>query len=282
LRDGDCASRFGRLTVRTLGSGLGELAARAGFVALLGVLGCGSESPEAPPRGVGQVRVATVVDIAGPGTAVTTIDASFQRPDTRTQCQIATHGGCQVMNCVESTRPRPEAGELTLEADDGNFTQVLLPDVSGAYSFGDETRLFEPLDPVLVRFAGAEVPGFDVSGVFPEPLVVTEPVVPSGSEPYRVARGADLTFRWTGGVSGTTFSLSQGPLSATLLRCTVPSERGSLTVPGSALLALEEGPLDLRTVTPVWVSAGSYDVVLVLTAAALNADGQGISLTLEP
>jgi hypothetical protein len=231
--------------------GIGEVA-RAGLAALLGVGACGGETPEAPPRGVGQVRVATIVDLGGPGTDVTTIDASFQR------------------------------AQLTLEDEDGSFTQVLLPDANGAYSFGDETGVFEPGDPVSVRFAGGEVPAFDVSGLFPEPLLVTEPVVPSGSDPYRVSRGSDLTFRWTGGIAGTTLSVSQDSASSTLLRCNAPSERGSLTVPASALATLDEGQLDLRTVTAVWAEAGSYDVVLVLTAAALNADGQGIVLTLEP
>jgi hypothetical protein len=261
--------------------GIGEVA-RAGLAALLGVGACGGETPEAPPRGVGQVRVATIVDLGGPGTDVTTIDASFQRAQTRTGCHVAAHGACQVMDCVGSAGARPDAGQLTLEDEDGSFTQVLLPDANGAYSFGDETGVFEPGDPVSVRFAGGEVPAFDVSGLFPEPLLVTEPVVPSGSDPYRVSRGSDLTFRWTGGIAGTTLSVSQDSASSTLLRCNAPSERGSLTVPASALATLDEGQLDLRTVTAVWAEAGSYDVVLVLTAAALNADGQGIVLTLEP
>jgi hypothetical protein len=266
--------------MRLYGRGLSERSSRAGLVALAGVVACGGESPEAPLRGFGQVRVATIVDLGGPGTDVTTLDASFRRPDTRTECQSSIHEGCQVMDCVESTRPGPDAGQLTLEA--GDFTQVLLADGGGAYSFGDERGIFEPGESVRVQFDGAEVPAFDVSGAFPEPLVLVEPVVPSGSDPHRVPRGSDLTLRWTGGVAGTTLSLSQGPQSTRLLRCTVPSERGSFTVPESALFALDDGPLELRTVTPVWVATGSYDVVLVLAAAALNADGQGISLTLEP
>jgi hypothetical protein len=267
----------------TPGSGIAEAARRARLGALLFVVACGGETPEPPsPRGFGQVRVATVVDLGGPGTDLTTIDATFDRADARTECQIAAHGACQVMDCVGSASTRPDAGQLTLASGDSGFMQVLLPDASGTYSFGDEAGIFEPGDAINVIFAGGEVPAFEVNGVFPEPLVITEPVVPSGSDPYPVVRGSDLTIRWTGGIAGTTFSLSQDTLSPTVLRCSVPAERGTLTVLASALAALDPGRLDLRTMTATSVATGSYDVALVLIAAALNADGQGVSLTVQP
>jgi hypothetical protein len=170
---------------------------------VLGAVACGGEAAAPPqPRGFGHVSVATIVDLGGPGTDVTTIDASFLRAETRSECQIATHGACQAMDCVESAQTRPDAGQLTLEATDGSFMQVLLPDASGSYSFGDETAAFEPGDSVSVSFAGGDVPAFEVSGVHPEPRVLTEPVIPSGGDPYPVARGSDLTIRWSEGSPG--------------------------------------------------------------------------------
>jgi hypothetical protein len=267
----------------THGSGLFGEAWRVGVAVLLGAVACGGEAEEPQaPRGFGQVHVATIVDLGGPGTHITTIGASFFRAETRSECQIATHGACQVVECAGSAGTFPDAGQLTLENADGSFMQVLLPDASGSYAFGDETEAFEPGEAVSVRFAGGDVPAFETSGLLPQPLVLTEPVIPSGSDLFPVERGSDLTIRWSGGLAGTRFSVSQDTLSPTVLRCSTPSEGGSLTVPASALAALDRGRLDLRTVAATTVAAGTYDVSLVLLSAAVNAEGQGVSLALEP
>jgi hypothetical protein len=233
---------------------------------------------------VGTIRVVTVVDQLGPGADLTTIDAHFEHAGTRTVCKVSEHGACLVYDeCVsDEERMRPDAGELDIDTADGRFAQQLLPDASGAYSFGDEAGVFVAGDSITARFAGGDVPAFDVAGVFPEALVLSEPVAPTDGSDLVVARGADLTLRWTGGVAGTVLSVSQDTLSPALLRCAVPSERGVLTVPASALGELDAGRIDVRTVTSVAASAGSYDVRLVLAAAGVDAAGDGLRLSLEP
>jgi hypothetical protein len=80
---------------------------------VLGAVACGGEAAEPPqPRGFGHVSVATIVDLGGPGTDVTTIDATFLHAETRSECQIANHGACQVMDCVQSTQARPDVIRL--------------------------------------------------------------------------------------------------------------------------------------------------------------------------
>jgi hypothetical protein len=54
-----------------------------------------------------------------------------------------------------------------------------------------------------------------------------------------------------------------------------------LTVPASALGELDAGRIDVRTVTSVAASAGSYDVRLVLAAAGVDPAGDGLRLSLE-
>jgi len=133
-----------------------------------------------------------------------------------------------------------------------------------------------------VSFSGGEVPAFDVVGVFPEPVVLTEPARTTGGEPLVVPRGVDLTLRWTGGVAGNVLSVSLDTASPAVLRCSVASQAGVLTVPASALAELDEGRLDVRTVRTVAARPGGYDVTLVLLSAGVNADGDGVSLALEP
>jgi hypothetical protein len=245
---------------------------------------CGEPAEPPAPRGVGTIRVATVVDLLGPEADLTTIDAHFEHAGTRTVCKVSEHGACVVYDdCVsDPDRTRPEAGELGVDTADGRFTQKLSPDANGAYTFGDEADIFSAGDTITASFAGGDVPAFDLAGVFPAPLVLSEPVVPTDGSDLVVARATDLTFRWTGGSAGTVFSVSQDTLSPALLRCAVPSESGVLTVPASALAELDGGRLDLRTVTSVTAGAGGYDVRLVLAAAGVDSAGNGLRVSLEP
>jgi hypothetical protein len=193
------------------------------------------------------------------------------------------HGVCAVYDCADgSGGGRPDAGQLSLTTADGRFSQNLLPDASGVYSFGDESDFLVPGDEVTVSFEGNEVPAFDVAGAFPEPVVLTEPAPPADGEPLAVASGADLVLRWWGGVAGNVVSVSQDGPSSSVLRCSVGAEKGALTVPATALGELDGGRLDVRTVKVVTARPSGYDVTLVLVAAIVNADGDGVSLVLEP
>jgi hypothetical protein len=257
--------------------------AAVGSVALAAAA-CGGEAP-APqgPRGVGAVEIATVADGLGPGADLTTIDAHFERAGTRTACTLTEHGACQVYAGCVTDRPdptRPDAGELAVETGDGRFSQILNVDASGAYSFGDESDVFAAGDEITATFAGGEVPAFAVVGTLPEALVLTEPLPAAGESDVIVAPDADVTFRWTGGVAGTVFSVSQDVPSGAVLRCAVPSPRAVLTVPSSALAALESGRLDVRTVKTVAARAGSYDVTLVVSAGVVDEDGEGVRVEL--
>jgi hypothetical protein len=217
----------------------------------------------------------------GPSADLTTIDARFLPAGARSDCAVSEHGSCVVYDCVAGPSERPDAGELSVDTADARFTQKLLPDDEGLYSFGDESGVFEPGDSITASFAGGEVPAFDVAGVFPAPVVITEPVPPSDGSPISVTRGADLTLRWSGGVAGTMVSFSQDTPSSKVLRCLAKAESGVLTVTAAALGALDAGRLDFRTVTTVRASAGSYDTTLVLLAAGVDAAGDGVGLVLE-
>jgi hypothetical protein len=253
-----------------------------GLLAATCLLGCGGEPAEPPARrGIGDVRVATIADGVGRGADLTTIDAHFLRPGTRGECEVSDHGSCVVYDCTEDPSERPTAGELSIDTGDARFTQKLLPDGDGQYSFGDEAGVFEPGDSITASFAGDEVPAVELVGVFPAPVVITEPAPPSDGSAIAVPRGADLTLRWSDGVTGTTVSLSQDTQSSKVLRCSVKAESGELTVPTSALAELDAGRLDVRTVRSVTASAGNYDTALVLLAAGVDAAGDGVGLALE-
>lgn len=259
-----------------------RLLVRAAFgLALFGVTGCGDDTAPPGPRGAGQLRVGTIVDGLGPGADLSFIDATFARAGVRRQCELTEYGACALFECSGgSTGVRPEAGELTVETADGRFLQRLMPDANGVYGYGDGTGAFVPGDSIGARFAGAEVPAFELGGELPAPIELTEPV-PAVGEDLVVARGVDLTLRWTP-VTGSVLSVSYDTASPKVLRCSVSSSAGVLTVPAGALGELEEGQLDVRTVRSFGAKAGTYDVVLALMAGVTDLDGQGIRFVLEP
>lgn len=259
------------------------MTARALVVVAALAVACGGEDGEPPgPRGIGEIRVATVLDAIGPGADLTSIDAYFERAGTRRSCAVSEHGACVVYACAgDAGKERPDAGELSLTTADGRFSQSLLPNASGFYSFGDESDFLVPGDEITVSFEGGDVPAFDVTGSFPEPVVLTEPEPPAVGEPLVVSASADAVLRWSGGVAGNVVSVSVDAPSS-VLRCTVGAEKGVLTVPASALAELEGGRLDLRTVKTVVAEPSGYDVTLVLLAAVVDDGGDGVSLVLEP
>jgi hypothetical protein len=250
------------------------------LAALVATSACGEPAPESP-HGVGNVRIATVLDAIGREADLTTIDARFERPGSRAQCEQAWHGACVVFRCIEDEdRVTPDAGELDVRTADERFVQKLGADSRGAYAFGDESNVFAAGDEIAVEFAGAEVPAFAVAGVFPEPLVASEPVAPSDRGTTELSPLSDFNLRWAPGGEESSLSVSAGAAPAWSLRCLVPVARGALTIAASALAALEEGPVDVRTVRHVTARAGSYDITLLLEAAVVDADGNGRSFAL--
>jgi hypothetical protein len=245
---------------------------------------CGGEpAPPESPRGVGNLRIATVLDAIGPDADLTTIDARFERPGTHAQCEQAAHGACVVVRCMEDDdRVTPDAGTLGVQTVDERFVQRLEADARGAYSFGDESNVFVPGDEISVEFEGGEVPAFDVAGAFPDPLGASEPSPPEDGGATEISRAADFTLRWSPGAEETSLSVSAGAPSAWNLRCLVPAARGVLTVPASALASLENGRIEVRTVRHVTARVGSYDMTLLLEAAVVDADGNGRTFALVP
>jgi hypothetical protein len=204
-------------------------------------------------------------------------------------CQRQTFGACEVAECPpmgalngEYATGAYQAGRITVE----NTQQPVILEAGASHATG-AGELFRGGEQLTVRAEAGEVPAFEGTVLAPSALTFSEPAVTAGATPddsaFVLSPTRDATFRWTGGVAGTTLYVfashnnpdpnTRGPSAV----CTFDAGTGTGVMPAAVLEQLARSASDLSFFFEVagrqQIEVG--DVSIIIEAMAPVHDAQG-------
>lgn len=185
----------------------------------------------------------------------------------RNRCRTQQNVGlnCVVYQDCPDTHPTPyDAGKVSVTSGPASFE--LNPNANHDYTqFYDETAPSGILQPtVSVSAAGSNVPAFSITSTFPNPIVLTSPLVRDASDvAQRITLDGTQPFpiAWSGGtgwvgVQVDTMSATYGalvtepdgttyhpyiPLNSSYIDCLYPAAAGHAAIPAAAIAMLPKG-----------------------------------------
>lgn len=250
-------------------------------LALLVVLGCGTKDPIVTDAGVDAailpVRGGAVTVVVSSYTVQektfgeTTVSAAFaEAPSVPCADTRSSDGTCVLTKCSGATPPALGAGTIQihgLSSGDVTLSQSGTTYVPQTTS----TPLFSGGETIGATASGGDVPTFTRSVVAPTFATLTAPPWPP-SGPLPIARAKDFVVAWQGAASGTAFVALSSPGVA--VRCEVPAQSGTLTVPAAFVDALAtNASASVGTVARDRREAGNARAELEVTAIAARAGG---------
>ena len=275
------------LEVRALGpfTFASFLASGLASVLALGLAsGCSGGSP-GPHTGIINLAVSSAT-LGSTSLKSTSVTASFFDGPGRSDCTTSQLGACTTSVCPSGVStgggaggmPQPDAGSISVAG--GSRAVSLSPKADGTYAQTDSTyALWNGGETLTVSGAGGLVPMFSATVTAPAlNAQLTAPTAPTPGAALNIARGTDLTLRWTGAGNTTldlTLGNNPGAGSYSSVTCSFPASAGSATVPAAALATVPAGPglfvLFITNTTPF--AAGGYDIKLKASASPLGSSG---------
>lgn len=215
---------------------------------------------------------------------VGTATASFNdNPASLSACTQSVHGPCVVSVCSShGAGAAAQAGTISVSGGSQAIEIHPIASTGGYGTFVSRGELWSGGGTTLTVSAPGESGGVGAfSGTVNTPvgIVVLRPTTPSGPNPLVITRG-DFEVTWSDGAAGSPavveFSASAGSTGVSGT-CTVGSEAGALTIPGSALELIASGSmgsLGVSTGHRTTLTVGDWSVELRTVANAQNGTFQ--------
>lgn len=250
-----------------------------------------------PPRG-GLVG-ASVYDFPGLGPQSVGVAGFYELTGTNPtgSCRQRFDGPCIVVDCRNTSGAdagtsdggarRVHAGTITIAGGSMPTPIALTPDTNGNYRpVSERGARWRAGDMLAFQAAGAEVPGFMATLVFPTPVTVTRPTVSSPLERVPIDRSAGFVAEWERGAGEVTVTIARAGerdnainavTNGVVVQCVYPSADGRGIVPPSAMAELTPSMSVLDAYVAITarastrVVAGDYDVTVYATGGGLLA-----------
>jgi len=202
------------------------------------------------------------------------VRAAFGSGSEESCSAVADIAPCVVIRCGAPQATHPSAGTIMVAG--AAAPVALVPDAGGNYPpYTSETgALFAPGARLSVSAAGDDVPAFSISTIAPSVVTVTQPALGAS---LVVDRTVDLSFGWTGAMSGNVrIELSVGGAAAReALVCVATATEGHVGMPpsGLAMLPAGSGRYEVRVETDDTIGAGTWTVTFTAALVGLSATG---------
>ena len=261
--------------------GSGAATGGAGGSSSGGDTGAGSSTGGAAPSSQHHGQVALFNLLANNRVTMT---ADFVDSSTPAACTRMTEGACTIGLCPEgahATSTPVSAGAVSITSPELTGSISMMPDATNLYSMSTPTftKAFSGQEHAVFNASGATVPAFEDQLEVPLVLLLSQPPFAKGMTGIDVDRSQDLSLTWTRGVPGVLLYISGGLTRAdgqpgtVGLTCLFPSETGAGVIKSSLLqLIVADSQLSLYTVNTKTITAGDYDVALVVVNAVTNPD----------
>lgn len=242
-------------------------------------------SPAADCKVLREGRVTLAVDVEPISQSRLTARFVEQTVSSRAPlCTTRTVGGCRVKECVRAqtvantclaSEATTSAGSIDVKGG-AKPPLTMTSDGKRAYAgFSSSGPRWAAGDAVDVTAAGADVPAFAASLVFPSRVELTGPAdYVAKKDPIPVDWKNGLPLTWKPGVGRVWLHLSQGDpdlRKSTDIECEVDSASGAFTIPADALATLE-GTRDTTSANATLDVAGRAQQQLVVGGYAVTVE----------